>query len=146
MATLLRMSEAAALALHAAGFMASRRDEAHSARALAARFRASEAHMVKVCQKLSRRGLVAARRGPGGGFVLAKNPARIRLLDVYVAIEGPVRLRPCLFRDRQCGGRAGHECVYGRTVMRFEEGFLRYLRDTTLGAVAAKCARLEKAR
>jgi Rrf2 family protein len=147
MATLLNFSEAAALALHAAGHLALRQaetpraDAVMSARALAQACGASEAHMVKVCQALARRGLLASRRGAGGGFTLARGASRIRLLDVYAAIEGPVRLRSCLFRDHDCRTRSGHDCIYGRRVRAFEENFLQYLKGTTLAAVAAECLR-----
>jgi Rrf2 family protein len=97
--------------------------------------------MIKVCQALARRGLLVSQRGMGGGFRLARGAARIRLLDVYAAIEGPVRLRSCLFRDRDCRGHAGHECVFGRRVRVFEEDFLRCLRGTTLARIAAECLR-----
>jgi len=141
MASLLRISEAAALALHAMGHLAADEDGVMSARSLSRECGASDAHMMKVCQRLSRRGLLTSRRGLGGGFRLAKSAASIRLLDVYVAIEGPVKLRPCLFRDHSCRGHAGRPCVLGRKVRELEARFLRYLKETTLASVARSCSR-----
>jgi Rrf2 family protein len=139
MATLLNISEAAALGLHAAGHLAVRRGQVMSARALAAACGASEAHMIKVCQRLSRCGLLTARRGVGGGFRLAKSASRIRLVDVYEAIEGTIRLRPCLFRNHDCGSHAGHECAFGQAVRELEGDFLDYLKSTTLAEIAKNC-------
>ncbi len=140
MATLLRFSEAAALALHAMAYLAASREPVVSARALAGACRASEAHMVKVCQRLARHGLLVAHRGAGGGFSLGRSAKRIRLLDVYAAIEGKVILRKCLFRGHACRGHGKGDCVLGRKVYEFEREFLAYLQATTLAAVAAECA------
>lgn len=44
----------------------------------------------QIFQDLKRAGLVASRRGPRGGYQLAKAPAEIRLGDILRALEGPV--------------------------------------------------------
>jgi Rrf2 family protein len=141
MATLLRISEAAALALHAMGHLAVDPDGTMTAKALSRACGASDAHMIKVCQRLQRRGLLKARRGVGGGFHLARGAGRIRLYDVFVAIEGPIKLRPCLFRDRKCHGHGHRPCAFGKKVMEFETQFLRYLKGTTLARVALECGK-----
>lgn len=48
----------------------------------------------QIFQDLKRAGLVASRRGPRGGYQLAKDPADIRLGDVVRALEGPIDLVP----------------------------------------------------
>jgi Rrf2 family protein len=142
MATLLRFSEAAALALHAMTYIASASEEVITARTLAYVCRASEAHMTKVCQRLARGGLLATRRGARGGFALGPRASRIRLLDIYAAIEGKVVLRKCLFEGRSCRGHQHKKgtCVLGRKVNEVEREFLAYLKSTKLAAVAAECA------
>jgi Rrf2 family protein len=130
-------SEAASLALHAMVYVASQDGQVVKVREMAAAFRASDAHMGKVCQRLTRCGLLAAHRGIHGGFTLGRSARQIRLLEVYVAIEGPVELSPCLFRNRTCREHPRHECIFGRMIMGFEEEFLHYLKTTTLASVAA---------
>lgn len=44
----------------------------------------------QIFQDLKRAGLVASRRGPRGGYQLAKTPADIRLGDIVRALEGPI--------------------------------------------------------
>lgn len=44
----------------------------------------------QIFQDLKRAGLVASRRGPRGGYQLAKPPAEIRLGDIVRALEGPI--------------------------------------------------------
>lgn len=137
MATLFRFSEAAALALHAMVYVACRDGDVVKAREMSAAFRASDAHMSKVCQRLTRAGLLEAHRGVHGGFSLGKGARSIRLIDVYSAIEGPVVLTSCLFQDRSCRETPKHDCLFGKEILRLEEEFLRYLKTTRLESVAA---------
>jgi Rrf2 family iron-sulfur cluster assembly transcriptional regulator len=43
----------------------------------------------QIFQRLRRAGLVAGKRGPGGGYVLTRSPENISLREVIEAIEGP---------------------------------------------------------
>ena len=47
-------------------------------------------YLEQIFQRLRRAGLVASRRGPGGGYVLARPPAEITLREVVEAVEGPL--------------------------------------------------------
>jgi Rrf2 family protein len=140
MAGLLRFSEATALALHAMARVAAGRGEVLSARSLAKDCRASEAHMIKVCRRLAQGGLLTPHRGATGGFTLGKSAGQIRLLEIYALIEGPVVLKPCLFRSHDCVGGRDKKCVFGKTILRLEQGVLQYLKQTTLASVATQCA------
>lgn len=136
MATLFRFSEAAALALHAMVLVACEDGEVVNVRRMSAVFRASDAHMSKVCQRLTRCGLLRTHRGVHGGFTLGRSASRIRLIEIYVAIEGKVELSPCLFRNRVCRERPRHDCIFGKLIMGLEEEFMRYLKTTRLSSVA----------
>jgi Rrf2 family iron-sulfur cluster assembly transcriptional regulator len=46
----------------------------------------------QIFQRLRKAGLVAGRRGPGGGYVLVRSPEKISLREVIEAIEGPFAL------------------------------------------------------
>src|SRR6188474_3334919 len=48
----------------------------------------------QIFQDLKRAGLVASRRGPRGGYQLAKTPAEIKLGDIVRALEGPIEVGP----------------------------------------------------
>jgi Rrf2 family protein len=139
MASLLRFSEAGALALHAMARVAAGRGEVLSAGALARDCRASKTHMIKVCQRLAQGGLLTAHRGAAGGFTLGRSAGRIRLLEIYTLIEGPVVLKPCLFQNHTCVGGHDKQCVFGRMILGFERDVFRYLKQTTLSSVAAQC-------
>jgi Rrf2 family protein len=54
----------------------------------------------QIFQELKRAGLVESKRGPRGGFRLARSPDEVRLGDVIRAVEGPVALAPASARRR----------------------------------------------
>lgn len=55
----------------------------------------------KIVQSLARAGILATRRGVGGGIALAKPLDAFTLLEVIEAVEGPLAIIECL---RQPGG------------------------------------------
>ena len=110
MASILKISEAASLALHTMFFLAVNPERKYSAKEIAAEFEVSEAHLSKVLQRLAKVDLVKSTRGPKGGFVLGKAPSKITLLNVYEAIDGPLRSSKCILGKQTCGRR---ECLLG---------------------------------
>jgi Rrf2 family iron-sulfur cluster assembly transcriptional regulator len=49
-------------------------------------------YLEQIFQRLRRAGLVRGKRGPGGGYVLARPSSAITLLDVVEAVEGPLEI------------------------------------------------------
>ncbi len=113
MANFFKISEAASLAIHAMLCISETPDRRVSIKEIVSRFKVSENHLAKVLQRLARVGLVRSTRGPKGGFMLAKPPEEIALLDVFEAIEGPLTTGCCLFGTPVCGRKA---CVFGGLV------------------------------
>jgi Rrf2 family protein len=101
MSAIVKLSEAASIALHAMALLASGADGHVTVKDLASRLSVSEAHLAKVMQRLVKAGLVASVRGPGGGFALRADPAATTLLQIYEAIEGRLEVARCMFPDRR---------------------------------------------
>ena len=51
--------------------------------------------VAKLMKNLNKAGLVASRRGAGGGYALGRAPTDITLADVIQAVEGPIALTAC---------------------------------------------------
>jgi len=96
MSRILRISDAASLAMHTAVFLAARSDAPQPVSAIARVIGASEAHLSKVLQQLARAGIARSVRGPKGGYVLGAASENLTLLDVYQAIEGSAPFADCL--------------------------------------------------
>ena len=75
------------------------------ARLLAEFFELPEPYLAKQMQKLSRAGIVETRRGPRGGYALARLAAEITLLQMVEAIDGAERHFRCS-EIRRCGPSA----------------------------------------
>jgi Rrf2 family protein len=54
----------------------------------------------QVFRDLKKAGIVRSKRGPRGGYELARLPAEVLLGDVVRAIEGPIALAAGEFRNR----------------------------------------------
>ena len=79
----LNISDAAALALHAMGFLALKKDTPVSNGEIAENFGVSENHLSKVLQRLGKAGLVRSSRGPRGGYLLNRPAEEINLLIIW---------------------------------------------------------------
>lgn len=132
MTTILRISDAASLGMHAAILIAAAGEERLSASKMADEMDVSEAHLAKVLQRLARAGLVRSARGPGGGFVLGRPADAIRLMDVYEAVEGSFGSESCLLGRLECPGRP---CVLGKLVSRVNREVRECLTTTRVSDV-----------
>jgi Rrf2 family protein len=90
----------------------------------------SQAIVAKVLTVLSQGGLVNGAPGPGGGYVLARPPEDITLLDIVAPFE---RLEPslhCPYGEGWCG--VGPRCPLHDRLEAFRTDVNRFLKTTTL--------------
>jgi Rrf2 family nitric oxide-sensitive transcriptional repressor len=130
--SLVKISEAASLALHTMVMLAGDCERPLSAREMAASLSVSEAHLAKVLQRLGREGLVNSRRGPRGGFSLGRPADDINLLMVYEATEGPLQSKECLLSKRVCRD----VCLMGDLLNDVDNRVRSYLTNTRLSDLA----------
>jgi len=67
-----------------------RRGQAAQAKEIADRQQIPLRYLEQILQDLRKAGLVEARRGPRGGYGLARLPAEVSLADVLRAVRGPL--------------------------------------------------------
>ncbi len=94
---MLRLSNRARYAVRALydlAFSSADPDVPAQVRDVAGRQRIPMRFLEQIFQELKRAGLVESKRGPRGGFRLARSPDDVRLGDVLRAVEGPVALAP----------------------------------------------------
>ncbi len=132
MQSLLKVSDAVNLAMHASAILASNPQGIVSAKELAARLNASEATLSKAMQRLVREGIVRSTRGPSGGFFLAREPETISLKEIVEAVDGRLRAPECLFGRQPCGRRA---CMLGDAMVKAHRILIDKLERTRLHEV-----------
>jgi Rrf2 family nitric oxide-sensitive transcriptional repressor len=115
--------------------MASAPDRAFSTSDLADELGLSRHHLAKIMQRLAGARLVETRRGSGGGAILARAPAEIRLGEVVRLLEAGQPLVDCFGAD---GGDCSLDgrCRLKARLRSAEAAFLADLDRSTLADIA----------
>lgn len=116
--SLVNVSEGASLALHGMALIARRQPQRLSVKKLAEELHASQAHLAKVFQKLSKARLVKSVRGPAGGFQLNKPADQITFWDIFQVIDGDKELGGCPFGKEHC---AFQTCIFSNELNRISQ-------------------------
>ena len=59
----------------------------------------------KILQSLTDSGLVESKKGKGGGFKLAKQPSKIKLIDIVEAVDGLESFNTCVLGFPNCSDK-----------------------------------------
>ena len=62
----------------------------------------SKQYLVKIFSMLTRASLVTPLRGKKGGYLLARDPSKITLLEIIEAVEGPLAVNFCQHVPPRC--------------------------------------------
>jgi Rrf2 family iron-sulfur cluster assembly transcriptional regulator len=120
-------------------------DLAHNARGkpialaeVAERQEISLSYLEQLFGRLRRAGLVNSVRGPGGGYMLALDPADMRISDIILAVDEPIKATRCT-----PGSPMGCHTHRGRCLTHdlWEElgnKIFQYLSSVTLGDVCSR--------
>lgn len=133
MSHILKISDAASIGMHAMGYLSHIYPGSATVPEIAKVLSSSANHLSKVLQRLEKSHLVKGVRGPKGGFTLAREPAGIRLLDVYEALEGRIADPFCLLDTTVCDGKS---CILGDWIKEIPERFREHLSKTDMSDVA----------
>lgn len=86
--------------------------------------------LAKVIQKLVKAGIIHSKRGKNGGFILKKTPGKVKLLDIFVALEGEDLLKNCVLGLPNCSDKS--PCPVHSYWKSIREEIKRMLSDKTL--------------
>ena len=78
-----------------ANLAASQSDRPVSIKQIAEEEDISPEFLEQIFFRLKKAGIIRSVRGPGGGFILAKDPKDITIQDIFVAVGEGVKLTPC---------------------------------------------------
>ncbi len=97
-----------------------------------------ENYLRRLLIELKRGGLVASQKGPSGGYLLARNPAKITMADVVQIIEGDFAPVECLEEGSNSPCQRGDTCAMRTVWCEVRDSVNAILRGTTLEALAAR--------
>jgi Rrf2 family protein len=87
----MKISRSTGYALLAVGYIARHKDrKIVSSHDISEQYDIPWEYLLKILQQMVRANLLRSKRGPGGGFSLAKTPDRITMLQVIEAVDGPM--------------------------------------------------------
>ena len=135
MPQMLHVSDAASIGIHACSLLAAEPEGGSlTSQDMAETLKGSANHMAKILQRLSKAGLVRSIRGPNGGFILDCDPEKTSILEVFEAIEGPIREEHCMLKIPICD--PSRLCIMGRLVQDVQDLVRQRFSETTLGDMA----------
>ncbi len=89
------LSDACEYGLRAVVWLSQCPDEPQKVKDIAEQIKAPAGYLIKVLQDLTKAGILSARRGSNGGFLMLSDPAKITPLDVINAIDPIERINTC---------------------------------------------------
>lgn len=95
--------------------------------------------MGKILQDLVRKGLLESRKGPGGGFHLARRPELVTLRDLVAAVDGLDHFLECAVGLERCSDEA--PCPLHDTWKELRVHIMSYLETTNLAEMAQAVVR-----
>jgi Rrf2 family protein len=101
---------------------------------MAEREKISNKYLEQIVGVLKLAGLVISVRGPKGGYILAKPPEEIKLLEVFALLEGKITTFDCLVDKSYCT-RCG-DCLTKKLWLKVQEAIEGVLTSVTLKEMA----------
>jgi len=108
---------------------------------IARRHSLSERYLEQLLIPLKTAGLIRGIRGARGGFILAKPPSEIRLLDIIRIMEGSTSPVECVDDERLC--TVSGTCATREVWKEMKEAIDNVLMSTTLEDLRAKYIKAE---
>ncbi len=90
-------------------------------------------YLSKIMRRMVTAGLVVSQKGHGGGFILAKPPKDISMLDVLRAVDYNPEAQPCAFGWERCN--AVNPCPLHYYWSQLKSSHLEWSENTTLADI-----------
>ncbi len=90
----MKISTTAHYGLIAAGYLAEQADEGWvAAETISDKYGISVAYLLKIMKQMVKANVLRSKRGPRGGYTLARPAKEITLLEIIEAVDGPISTR-----------------------------------------------------
>lgn len=94
----------------------------------------SQGFLEEIAMALKKAGLISGRKGPGGGYRLAKPAAKITAEQILVALEGPVMFVDCASGHCPVASACSSKSLWGF----LQKDVVKSLHQTTLADILKK--------
>ncbi|MFA4989543.1 MAG: Rrf2 family transcriptional regulator [Candidatus Omnitrophota bacterium] len=122
-------------ALRALCFIAKGKGKMVSVSELAGKSQIPQPFLRKILQRLNKKGILKSLKGQGGGFTLAREPAKILITDIMRIFQGALRLNECFLRKLACPHKK--TCLLRKKITGIERYVLGELHSITIESLLA---------
>ncbi|MDX9758445.1 MAG: Rrf2 family transcriptional regulator [Bacteroidota bacterium] len=127
----MQISKSAGYAVHGLGYLITRgSNEPVQISEIAEDQDVSKTYLAKIFQQLSTARIVVGHRGVTGGYILAREPKDITLVDVIEAVDGPIIRRHCCLGMFGCTIK--NKCAVLEAFSTATERFVDVLQNITM--------------
>lgn len=105
-------------------------DQRLSSKSIGTEIHVPQAYLSKILRRMVAGGLLESNKGHGGGFVLSRAPSKIKLIDVFAAMEQDVSPKRCVFGLSVCS--SANPCVLHHRWDQLNSQFQDWARNTSL--------------
>jgi len=95
----------------------------------------SKKFLESILLTLKKNGILASKKGKGGGYFLLKKPSEIKISTVIRVLEGPIAMLPCVSLNyyEKCDDCTSEEmCSLNRLMVEVRDNTLKILENKTL--------------
>ncbi|MCB2206145.1 Rrf2 family transcriptional regulator [bacterium] len=127
----MQISKSAGYAVHGLGYLVTRgTQQPVQISEIAEDQDVSKTYLAKIFQQLSTARIVVGHRGVTGGYILAREPKEITLVDIIEAVDGPIIRRHCCLGLFGCAIKS--KCAVLDAFSEANERFVETLEKMTL--------------
>lgn len=95
----------------------------------------------RILLELKKAGVLDSKKGKGGGYFLAKVPAKIPMTDVIRTLEGPIAMVPCVSLNfyKKCDDcKDENLCAVNKLMVQVRDSTLKVFKGNTLEDLVMK--------
>lgn len=95
----------------------------------------SKKFLESILLTLKKNGILASKKGKGGGYYLLKNPDEIKISSIIRILEGPIAMLPCVSLNyyEKCDDCTSEKaCSLNRLMAEVRDSTLKILENKTL--------------
>lgn len=138
----MQISKSAGYAVHGLGYLITRGTEQPvQISEIADDQDVSKTYLAKIFQQLSTARIVVGHRGVTGGYILAREPSEISLVDIIEAVDGPIIRRHCCLGLFGCPIK--NKCVVLDAFQDANERFVDSLKKITLSDIVSGMSKVK---
>ncbi len=90
--------------------------------------------LAKTFQKLAKDGILLSVKGPSGGYVLARLPSQLSLLDIVTCIDGCYEMDGCILGRGKCND--SNSCAIHKKWVGTKKQIIEFLNTATIADIA----------